>query len=680
MHGWHLHANRKVCDFQQRHEDFLDRKRENSLVSAFHCFRRVATRKQAYIGHICHLEAVLEALAEKINRSLQRSCINKLSGWIGHDRMLEGLHYERSVALQRRMTLRRWHRHSRHIQNKRGVHLFCDRYCNARLLQYGMLLWQEVHIRMRSVANAVITWIAECDTMRASRALLAWNSLTDLRRKCRENAVLLITSRRKRVFQNWDFAIEDKLEAVYAAKRASLACVSSRLATWYAMSKRRRRGKIATEAVVKARQRRWIEQWSSSGRWDRLQNVAKSWDEKVRGNRCLSEAFWMWQDIVLTIFRAGVAADRVGKLHALLHFRSWRDLWRKLSQANARIREKKVTRALSSWRHFSKTSQTFQRKKERVGLDRQLTRPLSIAAISRFDSYCGERRRRRIGDRECVSTIYASRSKLRSRGALSWWRKWSIRHKDKLADKIETIQGKPNGQEQWERFCDIVRPRDLQVRDPLKLATSSLRDFLEIHSLKEFVLPPASENRVLRLKGVPFGTDVAEVDRALAIYHIGQTNIALCRAPGHHATSEAIVVFPSTEAAQSAVEAENSLQISGKHVEFAACVNDDVSAATSRISQRSSFEILTKRVRSIRESDPIGDQMWCHYCESTRRGSYDPTQQPSEFLSNYLDAYTRGKLSVKLQMENGRVQGRRVWLKEVQSTGLAEDVIPQERY
>eukprot|EP00427_Karlodinium_veneficum_P017441 CAMPEP_0169147944 /NCGR_PEP_ID=MMETSP1015-20121227/48544_1 /TAXON_ID=342587 /ORGANISM="Karlodinium micrum, Strain CCMP2283" /LENGTH=179 /DNA_ID=CAMNT_0009216293 /DNA_START=399 /DNA_END=935 /DNA_ORIENTATION=+ len=34
------------CDFQQRHEDFLDRKRENSLVSAFHCFRRVATRKQ----------------------------------------------------------------------------------------------------------------------------------------------------------------------------------------------------------------------------------------------------------------------------------------------------------------------------------------------------------------------------------------------------------------------------------------------------------------------------------------------------------------------------------------------------------------------------------------------------------------------------------------------------------
>merc|ERR1719456_1305594 len=100
----------------------------------------------------------------------------------------------------------------------------------------------------------------------------------------------------------------------------------------------------------------------------------------------------------------------------------------------------------------------------------------------------------------------------------------------------------------WEQYCDDMRTGS---RDPARHEVKILRNFLDAHARGEQPKPcQIGDGRVLRLRGVPFQSEIAHVAEFLSEYGVLSTDVVM----GHNAegkrTGEAYVVFQSREDAE----------------------------------------------------------------------------------------------------------------------------------
>merc|ERR1719356_858545 len=105
--------------------------------------------------------------------------------------------------------------------------------------------------------------------------------------------------------------------------------------------------------------------------------------------------------------------------------------------------------------------------------------------------------------------------------------------KEQLVANVKFIQrSSSTGKEYWEAYCDALQ---MGTRDPQRHTAESLSNFLQAHqqglSPQEAVGKVASDGRVLRLRGVPFQSDVTDVVEFVREYGVDRPTVTLGRQP-----------------------------------------------------------------------------------------------------------------------------------------------------
>eukprot|EP00404_Azadinium_spinosum_P016495 CAMPEP_0180538580 /NCGR_PEP_ID=MMETSP1036_2-20121128/66428_1 /TAXON_ID=632150 /ORGANISM="Azadinium spinosum, Strain 3D9" /LENGTH=119 /DNA_ID=CAMNT_0022553257 /DNA_START=88 /DNA_END=443 /DNA_ORIENTATION=- len=86
--------------------------------------------------------------------------------------------------------------------------------------------------------------------------------------------------------------------------------------------------------------------------------------------------------------------------------------------------------------------------------------------------------------------------------------------KDRLVGRVKELQRSGvKGREHWEKYCDALRSGN---RDPKLHGLESLRNFIDAYDKGESPEVPAAKivgsgSKILRLRGVPFQSDILDV-------------------------------------------------------------------------------------------------------------------------------------------------------------------------
>jgi len=227
--------------------------------------------------------------------------------------------------------------------------------------------------------------------------------------------------------------------------------------------------------------------------------------------------------------------------------------------------------------------------------------------------------------------------------------------KDALIMKVKEIQrsGK-DGRSVWEKYCDLIRTGN---RDPKLHTPSSLKNFLEAFEAGEGAEGGAARADtgscpVLRLRGVPFQSDILDVIEFLSEYNIDKTRVAMGRGADGRPTGEAYVEFPSLEAAERALNEKQKQEIRGRWIELFRSSYEEraqsTAAAPAGVPQSGdrAKDELVARVKQIQRGRDDGKDMWEKYCTEMRTGNRDPARHTLESIQNFLEAYEKGETPV----------------------------------
>jgi len=381
--------------------------------------------KRTLQQRISALVNVLEVVVRWEGQQAQRWSVRTWWQWVYHDRKVEELYAERSIAAQCGFYLRRWAKHRQRRMQKRSITTHVRQYHCGRLLRRAFMRWQSSHLRLGYVAESAFYWAAGLATRRAQSILHLWQQCvmqTVTRRQAFDQVVKM---RQRSVLWQWVNGLEHRVRASYTMERTLLSHQFTFFSEWrqWVFSKlvQRRRDGIALEAVRNSRKRRWIDQWCAAGRWHRLNCVAESWDKKVQSNRSLSKVFLSWLEVAERIQRAAKTVGRLGAMRAFYHFRSWRDLAR-----IHRVRPQFLTaQSFRAWRLARQRSvechESYQRTAESVVVS-ALRAGLRQLRLNR------EWRKRR---QRCESDVAHGYKRREGRKSLVHWKQWAIDRRQK---------------------------------------------------------------------------------------------------------------------------------------------------------------------------------------------------------------------------------------------------------
>eukprot|EP00928_Gymnodinium_smaydae_P079057 TRINITY_DN63078_c0_g1_i1.p1 TRINITY_DN63078_c0_g1~~TRINITY_DN63078_c0_g1_i1.p1 ORF type:complete len:1023 (+),score=238.90 TRINITY_DN63078_c0_g1_i1:90-3158(+) len=223
--------------------------------------------------------------------------------------------------------------------------------------------------------------------------------------------------------------------------------------------------------------------------------------------------------------------------------------------------------------------------------------------------------------------------------------------KERLVQITKDIQrNNDGGRDYWETFCDLARTGN---RDPAKHTVNCLRIFVEAWERGDTaeqaveLLRDGDDERVLRLRGVPFQSDVLDVVTFLDGYEIEEHMVSLGRNADGRATGEAYVVFNTPALANEALEKLQRQEIRGRYIElFKSSLEDKEEndrLAKPLGSGNQEKDDLVSRVKLIQRSSTEGRAEWEKYVAQLQTGSHDPLRQPTEALKAFLEAYHRGE-------------------------------------
>mmetsp|Transcript_30700 Transcript_30700/g.72610 ORF Transcript_30700/g.72610 Transcript_30700/m.72610 type:complete len:967 (-) Transcript_30700:162-3062(-) len=223
--------------------------------------------------------------------------------------------------------------------------------------------------------------------------------------------------------------------------------------------------------------------------------------------------------------------------------------------------------------------------------------------------------------------------------------------KDELVARIKSIQRSGNeGRERWERYCDAARTGN---RDPALHSLESMRSFLQAYERGEEPELPAKQamggSDVLRLRGVPFQSDILDVVEFLKDFGVDKTQVSLGRGADGRVTGEAYVTFRSVELAEQALDAKQHQEIRGRYIELFRSSGEEKAQHTSAALAIGSStgdrekDELVARVKQIQRSRQDGKEKWEDYCTSMKTGNRDPVRHTVESIRNFVEAYDRGE-------------------------------------
>jgi len=221
--------------------------------------------------------------------------------------------------------------------------------------------------------------------------------------------------------------------------------------------------------------------------------------------------------------------------------------------------------------------------------------------------------------------------------------------KDKLVVKVKQIQKSgPDGRLDWEQYCELIRTGN---RDPRLHTTESLAHFIEAIQNGEGPVGAArradTKSTVVRLRGVPFQSDVNDILEFLSGYEVDASQVSFGRVSDGRPTGEAFVVFPSVEHANAALEERQKKEIRGRYIElFRSSLEEKAQNADQVVVIGSGDPVkdeLVIKVKTLQRSSPAAREMWDDYCLQALTGNKDPARHTAESMRNFLEAYERGE-------------------------------------
>lgn len=232
--------------------------------------------------------------------------------------------------------------------------------------------------------------------------------------------------------------------------------------------------------------------------------------------------------------------------------------------------------------------------------------------------------------------------------------------KPELVASVKRIQKASDaGRQQWDDYCDAMHTGS---RDPSRHTAEAMRTFVEAYERGERAVPRATgDGRVLRLRGVPFQSDVSDLAQFLAEYGADKTQAVIARGSDGRPTGEAFVILPTADAANRALVEMQRREIRGRYIELFRSNNEEYSEAMiiadayAPSSGDPEKDECVTRVKTIQRTDQNGKEKWYVYCDAMRTGSRDPSKHTVEFMRDFLDAYDRGETPVPRVSGDGRV-------------------------
>jgi RNA recognition motif-containing protein len=233
--------------------------------------------------------------------------------------------------------------------------------------------------------------------------------------------------------------------------------------------------------------------------------------------------------------------------------------------------------------------------------------------------------------------------------------------KEEMVAQVKRIQrSAESGKQAWYRYCDVSRTGN---RDPLRHSLDSLRNFVRAHEAgetpEEAAERPVGDNRVVRLRGVPFQCDILDVVSFLNDYEVDETQVTIGRTESGRATGEALVVFNSPELANRALEEKQKTEIKGRYIELFRSSYEELDQVMKEAAKNSTGDVekdeLVARVKGIQRSSKEGREQWERFCASMSSGSHDPLRQTSDAMRTFLEAYHKGEMPQAIPAPGSRV-------------------------
>lgn len=173
---------------------------------------------------------------------------------------------------------------------------------------------------------------------------------------------------------------------------------------------------------------------------------------------------------------------------------------------------------------------------------------------------------------------------------------------------------------------------------------------------------PNKDSRVLRLRGVPFQSDILDVVQFLTGYGVENSHVTLgCNVEGR-ATGEAFVIFPRADIAERALVEKNKEEIRGRYIElFRSDMEERDEAvrmreallvvdsnrqfgglADSPMQASNEKEDLVARVKGIQRSSRDGREQWEKFVDIMRTGNRDPLKHSVSSIRHFLEYHGKG--------------------------------------
>ncbi|CAE7257960.1 fus [Symbiodinium sp. KB8] len=222
--------------------------------------------------------------------------------------------------------------------------------------------------------------------------------------------------------------------------------------------------------------------------------------------------------------------------------------------------------------------------------------------------------------------------------------------KEELVAQVKKIQrNHEDGKSKWEEYCTVLRTGN---RDPARHTPQALQMFLE--AFEKGVMPTEPiYGKVIRLRGVPFQSELSDVVSFLAEYGIDEKSIVMGRGADGKKTGEAYVIMPSVEIAEKALEEKQKQEIHGRYIElFRASLDDwDESKVHHEAFLRMhggtadaiNKEALVAEVKHIQRSSEDGRAKWEQFCDTLRTANRDPVRHTSDTLRAFAQGYKNGE-------------------------------------
>eukprot|EP00913_Durusdinium_trenchii_P007559 g7103.t1 len=265
--------------------------------------------------------------------------------------------------------------------------------------------------------------------------------------------------------------------------------------------------------------------------------------------------------------------------------------------------------------------------------------------------------------------------------------------KDELVDRVKQIQrSHDDGKTKWEQYCLVQGTGN---RDPARHTA---------YSKGEMPSKPAY-SAVLRLRGVPFQSELSDVLAFLTLYGINESQIVIGRTPDGRKTGEAFVTFPSVEMAEAALQdrtkqlagyaasprfslscnrkERQKKEIHGRYIEVfrsseeereQARVHHDAFLRSHGGTGGINKEALVAEVKHIQRSSDDGRIRWDRFCDTLNTGNRDPTRHTCEALRAFSQAIRCGN-DVELAAQQICVSSTVVRLRGVPFQGGTPDVL-----